>query len=208
MRKLANNIWVHEHIIYLEDGRELPLRLTAVRLSNKKLWIHAPTPLTNVLKMQISKVGDVGYLCSANNLHNMFFMDWVKSYPQAEPWVSAGIPEKLSDLNHYNVLKKNVWSDDFDATSMRRVPKFDETVFFHYKSKSLIVTDLVQHHTQKGVFLAPPLHRKGIIQDQKAFSDFISHIKKWDFNRIIVAHGDIIEVQAKHQFGRICELFI
>ena len=207
MKKLATNIWVHEHITRLEDGRQLPLRLTVVRLSNKKLWIHAPTPLSNILKTQISNIGEVGYLFSGNNLHNMSFINWMKTFPKAEAWVTPGIPQKLPDLDNYNVLKENIWIDDFDATSMKKVPKFDETVFYHYKSKSLIVTDLVQNHAKSGVYLAPPLLREGTIQDQKAFSDFIKHIKTWDFDRIVVTHGDIVEVQAKQKFSRICELF-
>ena len=80
-------------------------------------------------------------------------------------------------------------------------------MFYNYKSKSLIVTDLVQNHVKSGVYLAPPLLREGTIQDQKAFSDFIKHIKTWDFDRIVVTHGDIVEVQAKQKFSRICELF-
>tara|TARA_S200000501_G_C20703372_1_gene690606 strand:+ start:178 stop:804 length:627 start_codon:yes stop_codon:yes gene_type:complete len=207
MKKLATNIWIHDHVTHLEDGRKLPLRLTAVQLSNKKLWIHAPTPLSNILKIQLSNIGDVGYLFSGNNLHNMFFMDWVETYPQAEAWVTPGIPEKLPNLDNYSVLKENIWTDDFDATSMKEVPKFDETVFYHYASKSLIVTDLVQNDAKRGTYLAPPLLKEGTIQDQKAFKDFITHIKTWDFNRIVVTHGDIVEVQAKQKFRNICELF-
>ena len=163
--------------------------------------------MSNILKTQISNIGEVGYLFSGNNLHNMSFINWARTFPKAEAWVTPGIPEKLPDLDNYNVLKKNIWSEDFDATSMKKVPKFDETVFYHYKSKSLIVTDLVQNHVKRGVYLAPPLLREGTIQDQKAFSDFIKHIKTWDFHRIIVTHGDIVEVQAKQKFRRICELF-
>ena len=137
----------------------------------------------------------------------MSFINWMKTFPKAEAWVTPGIPEKLPDLDNYNVLKENIWIDDFDATSMKKVPKFDETVFYHFKSKSLIVTDLVQNHVKSGVYLAPPLLREGIIQDRKAFSDFIKHIKTWDFDRIVVTHGDIVEVQAKQKFSRICELF-
>ena len=79
----------------------------------------------------------------------------MKTFPKAEAWVTPGIPQKLPDLDNYNVLKENIWIDDFDATSMKKVPKFDETVFYHYKSKSLIVTDLVQNHVKSGVYLAP-----------------------------------------------------
>ena len=207
MQQLATNIWTHEDITYLENGRELPLRLTAVRLANKKLWIHAPTPLSNALKTEINDIGDVGYLFCGNNLHNMFFMDWVYAYPQAEAWVTPGIPKKLSSLDNYDIFKENIWIEEFDTASMKEVPKFDETVFYHYDSKSLIVTDLVQNHGGKGIYLAPPLLTEGTIQDQSAFRDFINHIKVWDFHRIVVTHGDIVEGQAIKKFERICGLF-
>ena len=207
MYKLATNIWTHDHMLCFEDGRKLPLRLTVVRLGNEKLWIHAPTPLSNELKAAISELGEVGYLFCGNNLHNMFLMEWVYTYPLAEVWVTPEIPKKLRDLDKFRVLKKNIWIDEFDARSMKSVPKFDEVVFFHYESKSLIVTDLVQNNAKKGVFLAPPLLKKGVIQDQKAFRGFLNDIKAWDFRRIVITHGPIVDREAKQKFERICECF-
>ena len=41
MQNLAENIWVHDDMVLREDDRKLPLRLTVVRLTDGKLWLHA-----------------------------------------------------------------------------------------------------------------------------------------------------------------------
>ncbi len=110
---------------------------------------------------------------------------------------------------------------------MDGVPFFGESLFLHRASSSLIVTDLVQNHRGqehtglakvmsklvlepigfKDICLAPPLRLKFMIKDRPAFVAFINAIQAWDFDRIIVTHGDIIEDDAKGTLARLCERF-
>ena len=46
-----------------------------------------------------------------------------------------------------------------------------------------------------------------MIKDRPAFVAAINTIKAWDFDRIIVTHGDIIEDDAKRTLVRLCERF-
>ena len=206
MRELAESIWVHDEMV-LRDEHKLPLRLTVVRLADGKLWVHTPTPLSEELKGAISELGEVGYLFCGNNLHNMWLLDWAKAYPGAEVWVTPGIPAKLPALQNFKLYSGDLWTEDFLNASMKEVSLFDETVFFHRSSRSLIVTDLVHNHKRHGIFIAPPLNRPDIIANPEAFKDFIAQVSAWDFTRIIIAHGDIIEQSAREEFQRISEPF-
>ena len=204
MQSLATNIWVHDDAVK-RDERTLPLRLTIVRLANDKLWLHALTPLSDELKNTVNELGTVGYLYCGNNFHNTWLADWAKAYPDAEVWVTPGIPAKLPELEGYKIFTGDLWTDDFTCVSMQDVPLFDESVFLHRSSRSLIVTDMVQNHIRRGVFIAPPLLRDDIVKNKDALAEFVNKILAWDFDRIIITPGHIIEDSAKEEFRRITE---
>ncbi len=105
------------------------------------------------------------------------------------------------------------WALDLEQSTMVGAPLFDESVFLHKASRSLIVADLIQNHNRKdqrgvgkliarfasepqgykGLCLAHQLKRAGTIEDREAFSEVLETIEGWDFDRIIVAHGDVVE---------------
>ena len=111
---------------------------------------------------------------------------------------------------------------------MSGVPFFNESVFLHQKSKSLIVTDFIQNHSDerpsglagvvskyifepigfKGMCVAPPLKMGFMIKDKPKFIQSIKRIQNWDFDRIIVTHGDIIKSNAKQVFASLCGRFL
>jgi hypothetical protein len=59
----------------------------------------------------------------------------------------------------------------------------------------------------KDICLAPPLRFRFMIKDRPAFVASVKAIQALDFDRIIVAHGDIIEADAKATLVRLCERF-
>ena len=107
------------------------------------------------------------------------------------------------------------------------VPVFDECIFLHRRSRSLIVTDFVQNHRDqeqigfarvmkklvlepigfKDICLAPPLRFGFMIKNRGAFSTAVRMILGWSFDRIIVTHGPIIEDQARDTLNRLCQRF-
>ena len=138
------------------------------------------------------------------------------AYPRAEIDVAKGIPSELSTLRVDRILTSTMeprWALDLDQSTMLGAPAFDESVFLHKASRSLIVADLIQNHNRKdqrgvgkliarfaserqgykGLCLAHQLKRAATIEDHEAFSEFLETIEGWDFDRIIVAHGDVVE---------------
>ncbi len=102
---------------------------------------------------------------------------------------------------------------------------FGECVFLHRASRSLIVTDSVQNHTGpthrgfgailnklmlqplgfKNICVAPPLRLKMVVKNPDAMRAFVKRVQSWDFDRVIVTHGDVIDVDAKAVLERICQ---
>ena len=229
MKKIGADIWVHEDAMTLM-GMKLRLRMTIVKLANGGLWIHSPTALSPELKEETAQLGSVRFIVGASNGHNLWLQEWQDAFPDAAIYVSGGIPKKLK-LTNYQVLDEsgeNIWEEDLAREYMHGVPLLNESVFFHKKTKSLIVTDLIQNYSDKrpsglagfmakyifepmgfkGMCLAPPLKMGFVIKDKQKFALFIKKIQSHDFERIIVTHGDIIESNAKQIFGNLCERFL
>lgn len=230
MRQIDDNIWVHEDSMNML-GAPLGLRMTVVRLSTGGLWVHSPTALSAALQQQVDALGEVHYLVAASNNHSKWLQDWCEAYPEAEVYVSAGIPCKVP-LSNYHILQQgmeNVWAEDLAWETMPSVPLFNETVFYHVPSQSLIVTDFIQHYPEqdvydgmvgmmtkyvfepigfKGCCVAPPLKMGFTLKDKPGFRRFIEKIQAWDFTRIVVTHGEIIEDDAKSVFNDLTHRFL
>jgi Domain of unknown function (DUF4336) len=229
MEPLAENIWTHEDTMQL-GGAPLRLRMTIVKLEDNSLWVHSPTALSESLKEQVAALGEVSCIVAASNGHNIWVREWQLAYPQATLFVSGKIPQKLN-LTRYQLLDNafdNPWKNDFEREYMVGVPFFNESVFLHKSSQSLIVTDLIQNHSDprpeglagfmtrfvfeplgfKGMCMAPPLKLSFMIKNKDAFHEFVNRVNEWDFKRIIVTHGDIIEQNSKQIFSDICDRFL
>ncbi len=78
---------------------------------------------------------------------------------------------------------------------------YGEMVFFHRSSRTLIVSDIVFNYTAEqaasdpGVVagFGPDGRIKAAITDPNAARASIESILRWPFERVILAHGDIVE---------------
>ena len=226
MKKIGEQIWAHEDAMTLA-GLQLGLRMTIVKLQDGRLWLHSPTKLSPELKQSIDELGEVAFIVGAGNGNNIWLSTWENAYPDAELYVSDGIPGKVQLKNPklISAAKREIWPADFLQATMPEVPLLDETVFLHQPSKSLIVTDMIQHHDDhppqklsariakslfgllgfKGKCLAPPLKMGPVRKNKAAFSTFVEQVKSWDFEQIIVTHGAVIDKDAKQVFADLSQ---
>lgn len=93
---------------------------------------------------------------------------------------------------------------------------------FHVKSRTLIVTDTVFHFDAQcspstrliakliGGYnqLRPSLLEKFATQDKVKVKSSIKQLLTWDFERVIMAHGSIIEQDGKSQLKAGYEWFL
>jgi hypothetical protein len=229
MRKISDAIWVHEDTMPLM-GTRLPLRMTVIQLNDQRLWVHSPTAPTSALLAAINRLGPVGCLVAAGNHHHRWLQAWHQAFPDATLYVSRGIPQKTG-ISQYQLLNEQsdaLWRPELAHATMPATPFFDESVFLHHASQSLIVTDLIQNYTDhhpgslteqimhrlftaagfKGLCIAPPLKLGFVIQDKTRFATFVRTIQNWDFDKIIVTHGAIITNNAPVVFSQLCARFL
>jgi hypothetical protein len=87
------------------------------------------------------------------------------------------------------------------------MPMVNEVAFFHPDSATLILTDLVFNVSASRPWGVPVLAKmlgvgggfgpsrlgRWLIRDQQAVRESLGHILRWKFDRLILAHGDVVE---------------
>ena len=138
-------------------------RMTVVQLENKMLWVHSPVGLDLKLQEALKSLGTVKYIVSPNYEHLKYAAEWHKAYPDAFMWGCPGLMEKLPDIEWEgeilaSALNKdtedsnyeNCWDfsiitplhADMEVNPFTGKPFFNEVVFYHRPSKTLMTTDL------------------------------------------------------------------
>ncbi|PIE73841.1 MAG: hypothetical protein CSA20_01115 [Deltaproteobacteria bacterium] len=148
LQKIGEEIWIYEGSTVSFYGFPFPTRMTIVRLDNGELWLHSPVKSNNNLKRDLLALGRVKYLVAANTLHHLFLSEWINEYPEAIRYAAPGLAKKRKDIE-FNVelseAAENQWAKEISQTIFRGSPAMEEVVFFHRRSSTLILTDLIEN---------------------------------------------------------------
>lgn len=200
-------------------GLDLFSRMTIVKLPDGKLWLHSPCQIGPQLKSAIDSLGDVAYIIAPGNFHHLYAADVQAQYPDAETFLCPGLEKKRADLEFDWILGNQPdprWRDTFEQVVIQGTRIINEVVFFHRASKTLILVDLLEnigddYSHDAGLLLqfwwkavfhmwnnpkAAPEYQMGW-GDKKAVRKGLQEILSWDFERIILAHGNLIESNAR-----------
>jgi hypothetical protein len=96
------------------------------------------------------------------------------------------------------------------------MPRMGEAVFYHPASRTLFLTDLAFNlHSVPGPFARTMLRLMGawdrfgpsrlahlFMKDKPALRRSIDQILEWDFDRITLTHGDVVETGGHELFER------
>jgi hypothetical protein len=215
-RKLEENLWVDEQPLKFM-GLEVGARMTVVQLADGALWVHSPLRLTPERRQTVDALGPVRFLVAPNKYHHLFIGDWMTAYPQAQSFAAPGLPEKRKDLRFHAVLSEQApaeWAGQIEVLPWRGAPMMSEVVFFHRPSRTLIVTDAAHNIGEdttpftRFMFkalggyggLSTSLVDRFVTRDRAAARATVDTLLKWDFQRVIMAHGHIVEQDGARAF--------
>lgn len=217
MSKFAENTWTFEQDLKFV-GLEIGARMTIVDLGGGKLFVHSPIRLTETLKSEIRKLGQVTYVVAPNRVHHLFIADFKAEFPEAKFYCAPGLQTKRKDFWFDGIIsdeQKFPWNPVLQHLCVKGAPFYNEVVFFDSRSKTLIVTDLAVHiHKSKslvtqvvfkamstiGRFGWNPIEKFLFIWNKKAFYKSIDGILQWDFERVILAHGESVTANGRQMF--------
>jgi hypothetical protein len=182
-----------------------------VRLTGGGVLVHTPGPLGDEVRRAIDSLGPVRALVAPNLLHHMFLRDSIAAYPQARVFAAPGLREKLGDVRIDEVLSDeapDLWAGDLDQIAVTGAPSLNEVVFLHRASRTLLCLDLCFNVRESpsfptrlmmrvngayGRFGPSRIFRYAVMKDRRAMRASVDRMLAWDFERVTVAHGEILE---------------
>ncbi len=215
LTEIAEGVWVYDQPLRL-TGILIGHRVTVIRLPDGGLWVHSPTKLTVPFKSDLDSLGAVKHIVAPCCFHDLYLEQYNNEYPSALLYGAPGLAERHPRVNFDSVLSSEPplnWGGVIDQTFIAGMPRQNEYAFLHKPSRALIIADLVFNiHFRKRLidrlfFKAYRLYGKlgtsilyrFLIKDREAFIASIQSLLDWDFERIIVGHGDIVETEAKEK---------
>lgn len=210
--EVAADLFTAEDVLSLPGGFKMPVRMAAIRLPRGGLLVHSPIALTDGLLVSVARLDAVEYLLAPNRNHHRFVGPWLARFAGARLYGAPGLPAKRPDLKFTGVLGQETappapWSSVLDQTMIEGAPGLSETVFFHRPSRSLLVTDLLFNIVRpanlltklilsmtgtRGRLAMSRLWRR-YTKDRRALKASVERVLSWDFDRLLPAHGEILE---------------
>lgn len=214
-KAVAEDVWIIDGGPINAMGLHLPVRMTVFRLTNGDLLLHSPTPFSAEVAKAVETLGRVRHLVAPNIAHWTFLADWQRAYPDATTWAAPGLRDRAqvraSSVRFDAELGKTApveWADTLDQGIVPGGGGFNEVWFFHRKTRTLVLVDLIENlepdklppiarllmHASAATsgttarYLRLPLRLSGV--DAKMAVEAIVALEP---DRVIFAHGRLFE---------------
>jgi len=216
LKPVAPGLWLVDGSIVrmaaLGGSAPFTTRMTVARLADGGLWCHSPIAPDRALFAAIDALGPVRHLVSPNKLHYAYIAAWKRRYPDAVAWASPGVRERAASQKievsfdaELGEAPTPAWAAEFDQLHFRGSRVFEEVVFLHRASATLILTDLIENFeaarlgtamrwiARLGGVLDPdgktPLDMRFTFRDRAAARACLQRVMDWRPQRVILAHG-------------------
>ncbi|BAY86390.1 hypothetical protein NIES267_58970 [Calothrix parasitica NIES-267] len=225
LKKVDTNIWVTEQKLKYW-GLEVGTRMTIIRLENGELVVISPIKVDSKTINQINEIGKVSIIIAPNLYHHLSISDFKYIYPDAKIFAAPGLDSKRQDIDFDKIINQGkIGAKDeleyflfegFKILDLKGASPLNEIVFFHQKSQTLILTDTAFHFDETFPFttqltmrviggykkLEPSILEKLAIREKQKVKNSIQTVLKWNFERVIVAHGSILDNQGKEELEK------
>ncbi len=209
-RSLDKDLWVIDHDFVMPGGIEIGARTTILRLADGGLWLHSPVPLDKETRAWLEVNGPVSAIVAPNLLHHLFLADTVAAFPDAAVYGPEGLAKKIPADIRYQVLdpQDHPWRGEMECLLVGGCPRMMELVFYLTNCRTLVLTDLAFNvlHSESlmtriflringalGRFGPSRLARSFFMQDHAEVRKSVEKILEWDFERVVLSHGDVLE---------------
>jgi len=203
--------------LFVADGPErvaglnIGTRMTVVRLAGGRLLLHSPIPHAPALEAALAEIGRVAFLVAPSKVHHLWLGPWADAHPDATLVAAPGLREKRRDLVFHRELgdaPPSDWAAEIDQCLLAGAPSVNEVAFLHRASSSLVLTDFAMSFSGPLDGVATRLWRRAmglgdglatsrlvawLVRDHAALRPALERVLSWDFDRIIVSHGHVVE---------------
>ena len=215
---VPGEIWLKEYPVHY-SGLDFRARMAVLRIDDSSLMLHSPCEIDSETKDEISSLGTVSCIVAPGSYHYFHVASAQLAFPDADTYICPGIERKRPDLEFDWILGDRsppVWESVLEQVLVRGTRYIWEVAFFHKKSRTLLLVDLIENIGDqtpdvdwqlklwwKVVFhmwnepKPAPEYQLGW-KDKKAAAESLKRILEWDFERIVISHGETIDTDARN----------
>ena len=215
MVNLAENLWLLRYPLKML-GADLHRNVTVMRLGSGDLIIHSTGPFALEDVAHITALGNPAWVLDTMLRHDTFAKRGKEVFPGAVYLAPEGFSKLVKFPTGPLLPPPPEWGDEVRVIRVEGVPSMEEHAVFHQPSRTLIVADLLFNFGPDAPAWTRFLmlgavgrkHDPGMarsvrmtVKDKGALRRSLAAIEAWDFDRIIVGHGEIVETDGKRRFS-------
>jgi hypothetical protein len=186
-------------------GIQVGTRMTVLELDGG-LLVHSPVAVDPAI---VAPLGEPRWVLAPNLLHHLYVGPWAEA--GVEPWAAPGLADKRPDVAWAGTVSaSHPFGADVRVMALQCFGMTNEVVVLHRPSRTLVVSDLVYHFTAEAPWLTRaamwclrgyPGCRTSLIE-RLGFRRAVARqelrtLADWDFDRLVMAHGEVLETGAK-----------
>ena len=219
-RHLSDNLCVIERQLRMPGALIMPTRMTLIRLPSGGLVLLSPIELRSDVAAALRSLGPVEAIVAPNSFHYLFAADYLAAFSGARLFVAPGLPVRVPSLPTAILLTDEpapLWTDTIDQCVFEATGGISEVMFFVRPDRTLMLTDIAFNLRRiDGLYNRVAWRLMGVprrfgpsrsarltlFRDPAVAGPFLKRMLAWDFRRIIVAHGEIIEHDGQGEVRR------
>jgi hypothetical protein len=219
--EIADGLHSIERRFFLPGGVAMPTRSLAVRCPDGALAVLSPLP-DDEARRDVAALGPVRFLVAPNSFHHVGLASWAAAFPDARSFLAPGLRARRPELPGGDELAEGAatpFGDVLAHTVLGPLHGVSEVAFLHRPSRTLILTDACFHIREAASardrlalrmlgawrrFGPSRTARAILLRDRGEVARFVERLCRWDFRRIVVAHGEPLEPAGPEA---LCEAF-
>lgn len=195
-------------------GIDFKRNVTLLRLRDGRVVIHSTAAFNERDLAVIKGFGEPVWLVDATLLHDTFAKKGRAALIGTSYLAPSGFAKKTGISTEALFPPPADWAGEIDVLRIEGI-RTNEHALFHRRSRTLVVADLffsfpsemhgwprffVRHIMRlPRLFGVSVFLRRLMISDKQAFADSMNVLLAWNFDRLIVAHWEPIEKDAKRK---------
>ncbi len=193
-------------------GIDFRRNVTLLRLADGRVVVHSTAPFIEEDIAAIRRFGEPSWLVEATLMHDTFAKEGRKALPDIPYLTPDGFTEATEVPTESLLPPPRDWDGEIDVLRIDGV-RMNEHALFHRRSRTVVVADLFFSFPEetsgwprffvRHVMRLPRLfgisffYRRLVIQDKPAFERSMHTLLDLDFERLLVAHSEPIDKDAK-----------
>lgn len=219
MKAIGSGIWYLPFKFPLL-GVDIHRNVTVIRLTSGKLLIHSTANFSADDVAQIRALGEPAWITDPMIDHDTFAAAGAAAFPEASYLAPEGFPGIGRPVLPL-MPPPEEWRDEIEVLPIEGAPGFGEHVFFHLPSRTLIVCDLLMNFPAATGLWKQCLLRVGLgkehapgtsrrmrfaVQDEEALRKSVRRVMEWEFEQVVVGHGEPLREHARERARRAFEV--